>query len=60
MTLILGEVDVARGAHTGLARVPQISWSGSYSVGQRRPANPAGDTRSATYPVDDVHHARVT
>ena len=63
MTLVLEEMDIARvnpyqsdqgtPSDLGLVRTPN---------GQRRSPNSGGggDTRSATYPVDDVHQAWIT
>ena len=58
--MVLGEMDVAwvnpyrsdKGSPSalGLVRTPTVS--GGHPI-------PGGDTRSATYPVDDVHQARI-
>ena len=39
---------------------PQCSRPGSNPAGQRGHPIPGGGSRSASYPVDDVHQARMT
>ena len=61
MTLVLGEIGVARvhpyrsdqGSPRPRGLVRTLMASGGHPI-------PGGDTRSATYPVDDVHQARIT
>ena len=54
------EMDVARVHHTDLASVPPdlVVWFVPRRPAAATQSRGGGDTRSATYPVDDIHQAR--
>ena len=69
VTVLLEEVDVARKNQTNLARailqrpgqLVRIPPASGVAGGTGSPQPPGGgDTRCASYPVDDVHEARIT
>ena len=64
MTLVLGEINVARMNPYRLTRIPPVLLG---SLGLVRASTVSGghpmtggDTRPATYLMDDVHQARIT